>query len=379
MRGCSAGLRKRRPSVLQVRPRGSSMATRQLCADGGSWYREQQRCLPRRRALTAGARAGRARGGKADERVMDSCPEFRPELGGYLVGAISPEDRGRLVRHLASCPACRDELSTLAALPGLLRRAGAGPPAALAGSPPTPADRGAIAVLQEETIGRIARRTRRRRRQAAAVFALLTAAAGAGWAAARTGPSQPGRPAFVTMLATRRIGAATVLTTASGFTVYWFSLDSATASACAGSCARRWPPVTGPAAAGPALTGQLGTITRRDGSVQATYDGHPLYTAAVDTAPGQARGNDLECSGGTWHDITVSGTAADVLIQDSRLTVLLDGQAEKVARPAVAGIDGLDRGLGAVRDRGDPVRQRVRAERGAGRADDERGGVGLLA
>jgi anti-sigma factor RsiW len=54
---------------------------------------------------------------------MDSCPEIRPELGAYLLGAISPQDRARLVRHLASCRACRDELAALAALPGLLRRA----------------------------------------------------------------------------------------------------------------------------------------------------------------------------------------------------------------------------------------------------------------
>ncbi len=54
---------------------------------------------------------------------MDSCPEFRPELGAYLLGAISPQDRARLVRHLASCPACRDELAALGTLPGLLRRA----------------------------------------------------------------------------------------------------------------------------------------------------------------------------------------------------------------------------------------------------------------
>jgi predicted lipoprotein with Yx(FWY)xxD motif len=66
--------------------------------------------------------------------------------------------------------------------------------------------------------------------------------------------------------------------------------DTAARSYCTGSCARRWPPVTGPAAAGAGVTGTLGQITRPGGSIQATYDGHPLYTASVDTAPGQARG-----------------------------------------------------------------------------------------
>jgi predicted lipoprotein with Yx(FWY)xxD motif len=53
-----------------------------------------------------------------------------------------------------------------------------------------------------------------------------------------------------------------------------------------------------------------GTITRPDGTTQATYDGHPLYTYAADTAPGQAKGNGLNVSGGVWHEVTVSGSAA---------------------------------------------------------------------
>jgi len=53
---------------------------------------------------------------------MDDCAQTQIELGAYLVGAISPEDRARLVRHIASCERCRDELAGLAGLPGLLRR-----------------------------------------------------------------------------------------------------------------------------------------------------------------------------------------------------------------------------------------------------------------
>ena len=44
--------------------------------------------------------------------------------------------------------------------------------------------------------------------------------------------------------------------------------------------------------------------------MQATYDGHPLYTYAADTAAGQAKGNGLNLSGGVWHEVTVSGAAA---------------------------------------------------------------------
>jgi hypothetical protein len=44
--------------------------------------------------------------------------------------------------------------------------------------------------------------------------------------------------------------------------------------------------------------------------MQATYNGHPLYTYAADSAPGQAKGNGLNLSGGVWHEVTVSGAAA---------------------------------------------------------------------
>lgn len=110
-------------------------------------------------------------------------------------------------------------------------------------------------------------------------------------------------------LKTATIGGATVLTNASGFTLYWFVPDTKTTSNCNGSCATFWPPVKGPATAGSGVTGTLGTITRSDGSTQATYNGHPLYTYTGDTAPGQANGNGINASGGVWHQLTASGAA----------------------------------------------------------------------
>ena len=111
-------------------------------------------------------------------------------------------------------------------------------------------------------------------------------------------------------LKTTKIGGATVLTNAKGFTLYWFAPDTPTMSKCNGSCAAYWPPVKGPATAGAGVTGKLGTITRSDGSMQATYNGHPLYTYVADSAPGQAKGNGLNLNGGVWHEVTVSGAAA---------------------------------------------------------------------
>src|SRR5580692_8743494 len=103
------------------------------------------------------------------------------------------------------------------------------------------------------------------------------------------------------------INGTAVLTNSSGKTLYWFAPDTSTTSKCSGSCATYWPPVTGPATAGSGVTGTLSTITRPDGTKQATYDGHPLYTYVGDTAAGQAKGNGLNLSGGLWYEMTVSG------------------------------------------------------------------------
>ena len=108
-------------------------------------------------------------------------------------------------------------------------------------------------------------------------------------------------------LKTATIGGATVLTTAHGFTVYWFAPDTPKRSNCDGVCAGYWPPVTGTPAAGQGIPGKLGTIKRSDGTAQVTYNGHPLYTYVGDTAPGQAFGNNLNLNGGLWHEMTVRG------------------------------------------------------------------------
>ena len=108
-------------------------------------------------------------------------------------------------------------------------------------------------------------------------------------------------------LKTATIGGATVLTNAQGLTLYWFAPDTAGRSACYGDCAAYWPPVTGSPAAVPGVTGTLTTIHRSGGQLQTTYNGHPLYTYIGDSAPGQARGNNLNLNGGLWHEVTVTG------------------------------------------------------------------------
>jgi predicted lipoprotein with Yx(FWY)xxD motif len=248
------------------------------------------------------------------------CAGIRPQLGVYLTGAITPADRAVVVRHLTACADCRAELAGLAGLPGLLRR----PPVQAAAQEPLTDDTVPDNTVAEYTVSdevgvgdpgaarmpgrlvrRAARRRRRRRWQLAVAAVVLVVGAGAGWALHLAGRSAPGPKTDATVLQTRAIGDVTVLTDDEGYTLYWFGPDSATKSACQGSCARNWPPVTGPATWDPGVTGTIGAIVRPGGLLQATYDGHPLYTTTADTGPGQAKGNDVWSHGGEWHEVTV--------------------------------------------------------------------------
>ncbi|HEY2641119.1 MAG TPA: hypothetical protein VGI66_14710, partial [Streptosporangiaceae bacterium] len=109
-----------------------------------------------------------------------------------------------------------------------------------------------------------------------------------------------------TALEATTIDGMKVLANSKGFTLYFFAPDTPTTSKCYGSCAAYWPPVIGSSAAGSGLPGKTGTIKRTDGSLQLTYDGHPLYTYIGDSAPGQASGNNLNLNGGLWLVVPVS-------------------------------------------------------------------------
>jgi predicted lipoprotein with Yx(FWY)xxD motif len=127
--------------------------------------------------------------------------------------------------------------------------------------------------------------------------------------AAGTGSSSSPAVAGMTQIKIKKTALGKVLVNAQGYTLYWFAADTATSSACSGACASAWPPVIGQptAAPGVSLPGTLGTIKRSDGSLQATYDGHPLYTFAGDSAPGKVTGNGIDGSGALWWAMTPSG------------------------------------------------------------------------
>ena len=141
-----------------------------------------------------------------------------------------------------------------------------------------------------------------------AVAVLAVAACGSSSSSSSSASGAGSSSSSGTTVKTTTINGTTVLTNAAGFTLYTFAKDTTNTSNCTGSCATYWPPVKGPATAGSGVTGTLSTITRSDGTVQVTYDGHPLYTYVGDTGPGTNKGNGLNLSGGLWYEATPSGT-----------------------------------------------------------------------
>jgi predicted lipoprotein with Yx(FWY)xxD motif len=99
-----------------------------------------------------------------------------------------------------------------------------------------------------------------------------------------------------------------------GRTLYLFQADKTGTSACSGACAAAWPPdtVTGTPQAGSGVSqSRLGTITRADGTVQLTYNGHPLYYFTADTGSGTAHGQAVKAFGAEWYVVNASGSKID--------------------------------------------------------------------
>ena len=110
-------------------------------------------------------------------------------------------------------------------------------------------------------------------------------------------PSATTTPATGPVVLAQSVGTmGTILVAAANnHTVYTFDSDTPGVSKCTGGCASTWPPVsiasgTTPTG-GPGVTGQLGTITRAEGSLQVTYKGLPLYFFHSDANPGDTKGN----------------------------------------------------------------------------------------
>lgn len=126
-----------------------------------------------------------------------------------------------------------------------------------------------------------------------------------------SGSSGGGTVAVVSAAGAPKLGR--ILVDSKGFTLYDFHKDKGTVSACYGACASVWPPLTtegAPQAGEGAMASKLGTTKRKDGTVQVTYAGHPLYTYTADTKPGDAQGNDFSSYGAQWYALLPSGEEA---------------------------------------------------------------------
>jgi predicted lipoprotein with Yx(FWY)xxD motif len=121
--------------------------------------------------------------------------------------------------------------------------------------------------------------------------------------------SQPtGKVAVVKVMNTPKLGK--VIVDSKGMTLYDFHKDKGTTSACYGECAVAWPPLLtsgAPKAEGGAQGSLLGTTKRKDGTLQVTYAGHPVYGFVEDKKPGETNGNDFEGFGAEWYALMPNG------------------------------------------------------------------------
>lgn len=135
----------------------------------------------------------------------------------------------------------------------------------------------------------------------------------AGTAPAGTAPATTEAPATSAARATKIVSASSaygrMLFDSRKQAIYLFKKDPKGKTVCYGSCAKLWPPVytkAAPVAGTGVRKGLLGTIKRRDGRLQVTYGGHPLYFYAHE-GPGKVLCHNVFNSGGLWLVVGTNG------------------------------------------------------------------------
>jgi len=117
-----------------------------------------------------------------------------------------------------------------------------------------------------------------------------------------------------TTVSLRKLNVGNALVDSQGRTLYLFEADKGPMSTCNGACASLWPPdmTSGKPKAGPGVdAAKLGTTKRSDGTLEVTYNGHPLYRYAPDTKAGQDTGQGLNQFGAKWYVLAASGSKID--------------------------------------------------------------------
>jgi predicted lipoprotein with Yx(FWY)xxD motif len=109
----------------------------------------------------------------------------------------------------------------------------------------------------------------------------------------------------------RKTKLGLILVNSRGHTLYLFAKDRNGKSACSGRCVKFWPPsiaVGKPTAGSGVKASMLGTTKRSNGSLQLTYNRHPLYTFALDKRAGQTNGEGNLAFGAKWYAVSAKGT-----------------------------------------------------------------------
>lgn len=110
----------------------------------------------------------------------------------------------------------------------------------------------------------------------------------------------------------RKTKLGPILVNSKGHTLYLFKKDKNGKSSCTGSCATFWPPLLKhgkPTAGSGVKASLLGTTRRSNGSVQVTYNRHPLYTYTLDKQAGQTKGEGFLAFGAKWYAVSSKGAA----------------------------------------------------------------------
>jgi predicted lipoprotein with Yx(FWY)xxD motif len=139
---------------------------------------------------------------------------------------------------------------------------------------------------------------------------LVTAGLAAGALLARTTPASA-TPVAKASIAVGNSNYGSILYDGRGFALYAFTRDPLKRATCYSACAKAWPPYLVPArpAAGKGAKASLIGVTRRkDGKLQATYAGRPLYYYVGDTKPGIVLCQNVQEYGGLWLVVRGSGT-----------------------------------------------------------------------
>jgi len=135
-----------------------------------------------------------------------------------------------------------------------------------------------------------------------------------GYPGAATTPSGPSGPSAMSTVGTRTTPLGQILVDGSGRTLYLFEADKGTASTCYNACAGVWPPLAanGAPVAGPGVNQSLLTVTtRKDGSTEVVYNGHPLYYFISDKNAGDTTGQGLSSFGADWYVLSAAGSKID--------------------------------------------------------------------